>query len=152
MTSTNWNFQSDINKGKSHISLDRVTSTKWHPQYTSTEWHQQNDINRMTSTEWHPKMYCLTLTPCSLRYDFIPFTCRQWVPTSMIKTGRTTMTAALSKTECSILHAPTWNASTWWSRWGQLIWIINLDSHWLLLPGAASWPLHKNHSGYRENF
>ena len=52
-------------------------------------------------------MYCLTmilLPPGSVRCDFIPFTCRQWVQTSMIKTGRTPMTAALSKTERSILH------------------------------------------------
>ena len=65
---------------------------------TPTEWHQQSDIHRCTVCLW------LLIPPDSERYDFIPFTCRQWVPTSMIRTGRTTMTAALSKTERSILH------------------------------------------------
>ena len=79
---------------------------------TSTDWHQQSDINRMKSTECQQQSdihRCTVLPwpllhPDSVRYDFIPFTCRQWVPTSMIRTGCTTMTAALSKTERSILH------------------------------------------------
>ena len=89
-----------------------MTSTKGHSQWTSTEWHQQNDINRVTSTKWLQQndihictVWTWLLLPLdSVRYDFIPFTCRQWVPTSMIRTGRTPMTTALSKTERSILH------------------------------------------------
>ena len=45
---------------------------------------------------------------------------------------------------------PTWNAFTWSSRCGQLILMTFLDWQGLLWPGSASWPLHKNHSGYRE--
>ena len=42
---------------------------------------------------------------------------------------------------------PTWNASTWSSSWGQLVWKTFLDCRGLLWPGAASWNLHKDHSG-----
>ena len=45
---------------------------------------------------------------------------------------------------------PTWKASTWSSRCGQLIWMTVLDSRGLLWPGAASWPLHKTQSAYTE--
>ena len=45
---------------------------------------------------------------------------------------------------------PSWNASTWSPRWGQLIWMTLLDCRGLLWPGTTNWPLHKNHSGYTE--
>ena len=73
------------------INLDSVTSTRWHWQWTSTKWHQNNDINRVTPTEWHQQsdINKYTVWPCllppsdSVRYDFFPFTCRQWVPTKL---------------------------------------------------------------------
>ena len=103
MTSTEWNFQSDINQVKStykirKCDINKITFTVDINRVKSPEWHQQRDIHRCTV--W-PR---LLLPPDSVRYDFIPFTCRQLVPTSMIRNGRTTMTAALSKTERSILH------------------------------------------------
>ena len=42
---------------------------------------------------------------------------------------------------------PTWNASTWATRWFQLIYTTFLDCCWHLSPGTARWPLHKDHSG-----
>ena len=80
------------------ITLDRVTSTKWH-----SNGHQQSDIKRITSTEWHPQMYCLTVNPAPSRQSKIWFLPLHLLPMGAI-TGRTTTTAALSKTECSILH------------------------------------------------
>ena len=44
----------------------------------------------------------------------------------------------------------TWNASTWLSRWGELIWTTFLDWGRLVWPGTASWPLVKDHSGHTE--
>ena len=35
---------------------------------------------------------------------------------------------------------PTWNASTWSSKGGQLVGTTSLDCHQLLWPGTASWP------------
>ena len=103
MTSKEWNFQKDINNVKStclliHSEINEVTFKVDIIRLISTEWHQQSDLHRCTVWPW------LLLPPDSVRYDFLPFTCRQWVSTSMIKTGHTTMTAALSKTERSILH------------------------------------------------
>ena len=45
---------------------------------------------------------------------------------------------------------PTWNASTLGSKWGQELWMTFLDSHRLLWPGTASYPLYKDHSGPTE--
>ena len=43
---------------------------------------------------------------------------------------------------------PTWNASTWSSRWGQLIWTMFLDCRQHLWSrSTARWLLHKIHSG-----
>ena len=47
---------------------------------------------------------------------------------------------------------PTWNSSTWSSRWGLLIWTSFLDWRRLVWPRTASWPLHKDHSGHTEVF
>ena len=38
------------------------------------------------------------------KYDFIPFTCRQWLSTWNLRTCHITLTAVLSKTEYSILY------------------------------------------------
>ena len=38
---------------------------------------------------------------------------------------------------------PTWNASTWSSRWGHEVWMTFLDCPGHLWPEIASWPLHK---------
>ena len=101
----------------------------------STEWHQQSDIYRCNV--W-PR---LLLPADSVRYNFIPFICRQRVPTLMNRTGRTTMTAALSKTERSILHGNIGckrirvtsaglrkNGNMWKSLLGVSWWILSLGS------------------------
>ena len=44
----------------------------------------------------------------------------------------------------------TWNASNWSSMWGQMIWMTLVDWRGLLWPWIASWPFHKNLSGYTE--
>ena len=84
-----WSNGKSANTRSDGVYINRVTSI---------EWHQQCDIHRCTVWPW------ILLPPDSVSYKFIPFACRQWVPTSMIRTGCTTMTAALSKTEHSILH------------------------------------------------
>ena len=44
----------------------------------------------------------------------------------------------------------TWNASTWSSRWGQLIWTKFLEQRWLVWYETVSWPLHKDYSNHTE--
>ena len=60
----------------------------------------------------------------------LPFTGHQWVPTSIIRTGRTPMTAALSKTERSILHvccpAYTFLGYHWCPGYGASVWHLTL--------------------------
>ena len=45
---------------------------------------------------------------------------------------------------------PTWNASTWSSKWGQLVWTTFLDCHRQLRPGTATWLSYKGHSRHTE--
>ena len=50
-------------------------------------------------------------------------------------------------------NIPTWNASTWSSKWGKLIWIIALDSRGLVWPedsGKQGDLATKSHSGNTE--